>query len=132
MTLSGGTIYQPLTNNGTLTVAGVASKSAAHKQRPNHPQQRFEPSRRIPFAGGFVNAAGGIVEGAGGAISLLSSEPIPPVPKVEVPAGNSLSITNAWTNDGSVSMGGANAVLNGGTITNIASIQARPHQRRGY
>ena len=120
MSLSGGIINQSVTNNGALTVSGVASIGGG----TNYGQITLSIASNIRaagFASPLINEAGGIVLGNGGAITLQFLNAAGG--NVEVPAGASLSFVNGWNNEGFVSMGGANALLNGGPINNTATIQ---------
>jgi hypothetical protein len=121
MTAFSGSINQPLTNNGTLNVAGVLTTGGV----ANDGQITISAGANLrtfasPNSGTFINDAGGVVQGGGGAISMVFMNTAGG--RVVVPAGNSLSITGPWTNSGLVSLQGNGAVLNGGTITNTATV----------
>jgi fibronectin-binding autotransporter adhesin len=97
-TLSGGgTINPQFTNNGIVNLSGALF---------------------LNDATAAINS--GIVEGAGTIIGAFSNGA---GGSIDVGSGNQLSISNAWTNSGLVTMEEAGSLLNGGTITNDATIQ---------
>jgi len=90
-----GTVNSPLTNNGRLTVDGV-----------------------LRLNGGVVN--NGVFQGGGTVFGNFSNQP---GGTVLVSPGNQLSIQNNWANAGIVTLSGAGAILDGGVISNQATIQ---------
>ncbi|HEV2971300.1 MAG TPA: hypothetical protein VGY55_15100 [Pirellulales bacterium] len=90
-----GTVTSPLANFGTVSVSGVMS-----------------------LAGGITND--GLVEGNGNITGALVNNVDG---TVHVAAGNSLSITGAWTNNGLISLSDATARLGGGAIANHSALE---------
>jgi hypothetical protein len=115
-----GTIYQSLTNNGTIVVSGGLALTGGD----NYGQIILDENGNIRPALGaafLFNDAGGVIIGDSGAITMNFDNAAGG--KIEVPAGGSLAISHAWSNGGLVSMMGVGAELSGGTITNTATIE---------
>ena len=93
--LAYGTINPPLTNNGLLTVSGV-----------------------LTLNGGVANH--GVIQG-NGTLSGSLSNAVDGI--VDAAAGSSLNIANPWTNSGLITLQGASALLGGGAINNMGTVQ---------
>ncbi|HEV2971098.1 MAG TPA: hypothetical protein VGY55_14085 [Pirellulales bacterium] len=90
-----GTVASPLANFGTLSASGV-----------------------MALSGGITND--GLVQGNGNITGAFANNADG---AISVAAGNSLSITGAWTNNGVIALSDGTARLGGGAIANHSALQ---------
>jgi hypothetical protein len=110
-----GTINPELINFGTLTVNGVL--------RLNNVAVNFGVAQGGgSVLGTFANAAGGVID-ANGASPLVFNALTGNSATVQVAAGSTLNITDAWQNSGLVTMLGTGSLLGGASIANTGTIQ---------
>jgi fibronectin-binding autotransporter adhesin len=110
-----GTINPELLNFGTLTINGVVHL--------NDVAVNFGVTQGGGTVfGPFANAVGGIVD-ANGTSPLVFNSFAGNSATMEVSAGSTLNITNAWGNSGLVTLQGNGALLGGAGIANTGTIQ---------